>query len=403
MSFEDDLKERLQDAARAAPTAPGTLDGVVARGHSRRLMTRAVATGGLVLLAAVGLVVGMVLRSPTTSAPLIDQPTDVEQPEDVAPETPETDAEEPEDVASVTPEETDGPSRGASGACTRESVGQDLGYQESEVLSDPVCVADWGWIDRCPSAVTAEPDGFCPDAGVIIHVVDGRWTEAGALLQDCAESFMDVGATREVAVQFYPPCEGYPYDQAEGSCDGFAATLDEALEADLLGNGYMDVVGLRNDSEGDRILAACVWGSTYEHAGPSDMDASIGGVIDLSNDGRSEILVGGTTVSARADELYLFTDPGELVRVVSSEDGRPLLLWQGHGGEESRYRWGCEPEQGVVWTQTLSRSTTGEPWEFVEKTHRVDGGTAEVASTITDTRETDEEFEVSSTPECPIS
>lgn len=89
--------------------------------------------------------------------------------------------------------------------CERAAVTNDLALAAEEVLSDPTCVDEWGWIDACPAS-QADPEMGCTHVGKVIHRVNGTWTIAGALLQDCAESFTALGAPIEIATQFYSTC-----------------------------------------------------------------------------------------------------------------------------------------------------------------------------------------------------
>lgn len=89
-------------------------------------------------------------------------------------------------------------------ACTQDAVMASLGYTADDQVSEPTCHDGWGWVDTCTPSERSEVG--CYDTGKIIRQENGRWTLAGALLQDCAESFTAVGAPAEVADKFFRRC-----------------------------------------------------------------------------------------------------------------------------------------------------------------------------------------------------
>lgn len=153
----------------------------------------------------------------------------------------------------------------------------------------------------------------------------------------------------------------------------------DGLVADVDGDGRDDTVGV-DDEQLDLVLCRATGESArLPEAGMGELlDAR-----DLDGDGASEILFGGTTVSASVVEVASWED-GEFVAWVT-EDGARLQLWQGGvrwDDDKERWAefrdWDCADADGDGAPELVSASglARGDGYDVHQRVLAVRGGVA---------------------------
>jgi hypothetical protein len=173
---------------------------------------------------------------------------------------------------------------------------------------------------------------------------------------------------------------------AFGSPAAAATTTEQAVQADLNGDGRLDRVVAKPvaGSQNEQLLVATVNGVSYVAREPMDPDWGVQPlrVVDVNADGRYEILL-PETVGMRTDSFSVWGLNNGWRPVVFSDQTR-LLLWEGGEFGDTISGYGCEfvgRRQVVTVFAELTDPTTGR-YDGERSTYNVQNGIAEQTSRL---------------------